>query len=185
MLPAYPLVLAVASADGTALTASTTATSILHASGKATLPAGSLQVGSIIKATLRGRMSNIATTPGTLTLDMRFGAVIISALGALNLNTAVNTNASFELELLAVIRALGTGTSANALVTGRMTSRSLIGSALVAAGGNQTIILPDTAPAVGTGFDSTASQAIDIFATWSLNNANSIQVHQSILELKV
>lgn len=185
MLPAYPLVLASAYADGAALTASVTATSILHGSGKATIPAGTLQLGSMVKATLRGRISNIATTPGTLTLDMRFGAVIISALGALNLNVAANTNASFELEILAVIRALGTGTSANALVTARCTSRALIGSALVAAGGDQTIILPDTAPAVGTGFDSTASQLVDVFGTWSLNNANSIQVHQSIIELKV
>lgn len=183
--PQYPLVLASASADGAALTASTTATSILHGSGKATIPAGSLQVGSVIKATLRGRMSNVVTTPGTLTLDMRFGSVVISSLGALNLNTTANTNASFEAEIIAVIRALGTGTSANALVTARVTSRCLVGSAAVAAGGNQTIILPDTAPAVGTGFDSSASQLVDVFATWSLNNANSIQVHQSFIELKV
>ena len=185
MLPAYPLILSSAYADGAALTASITATSILHGSGKAALPAGALQLGSTIKATLRGRVSNIITTPGTLTFDMRFGSVIISALGALNLNVAANTNASFELELIAVIRALGTGTAANAMVTARCTSRALVGAALVASGGDQVIILPDTAPAVGTGFDSTLAQAIDVFATWSLNNANSIQVHQSVIEFKV
>ena len=185
MLPAYPLVLASAGADGAALTASTTATSILNASGKATIPAAALQIGSIIKILLRGRVSTIATTPGTLTFDMRFGSIIISALGALNLNTTAQTNASFELELLATIRALGTGTAANALVTARFISRDLIGSVAVAAGGDGAIILPDTAPAVGTGFDSTIALPIDVFATWSLNNANSIQVHQSIIELKV
>lgn len=185
MLPGYPLVLASATNDGTALTASIAATSLLHGSGKAVIPAGALQIGSMIKATIRGRMSNIATTPGTLTFDMRLGAVVISALGALNLNTAANTNASFELELIATIRMLGAGASANALVTARATSRALIGSALVASGGNQTIILPDTAPAVGSGFDSSTALLVDVFGTWSISNANSIQVHQSVIELKV
>lgn len=185
MLPAYPLILAASQADGTALTASTTPTSILHASGKATIPAGALQVGSTIKVTLRGRISTVVTTPGTLTLDMRFGSVVISSLGAINLNTTAQTNASWEAEIVATVRALGTGTSANALVTARFSSRALVGSAAVAAGGVGVIVLPDTAPAVGTGFDSTASQLVDVFATWSLNNADSIQVHQSIIELKV
>ena len=186
MQPSVPLIIASASADGTALTNSTTATSILHGSGIGTIPAGALQVGSQIKMLLRGRMSTVVTTPGTLTFDMRLGSVIISALGALNLNTAAQTNASWELELLATIRALGSGTVANALVTGKFTSRALVGSAVVASGGNGIIVLPDTAPAVGTGFDSSAAQAVNVFAAWSVANAaNSIQVHQSLTELKV
>jgi hypothetical protein len=185
MMPSNPLVLASAYADGAALTASITATSILHASGKAVVPASSLQLGSFIKAYIRGRISTVVTTPGTLTLDMRFGNVVVSALGAIPLNIVAQANASFEAEITARITALGTGTAATALVMGRFTSRALVGSALVAAGGNGTIILPDTTPAVGTGFDSTAALLVDVFATWSLNNANSIQVHQSVLEFKV
>lgn len=184
MLPAYPLILASAYADGTALTASTTATSILHASGKATIPAGALQLGSIIRIQIWGRMSTV-TTPGTLTFDMRLNGVIISALGALTLNATAQTNASFQLELQAVIRALGVSTSANALVMGRLVTRALVGGVAAASGGGQVITLPDTAPAVGTGFDSTAALPFDVFATWGTNNANSIQVHQSLLELKV
>ena len=137
MLPGYPLVLASASADGAALTASVTATSIMPASAIATIPAGALQIGSLIKVMLRGRISNIITTPGTLTLDMRLGGVIISAFGAMALNTAAQTNATFEAELLATIRAVGTGTTANALCTGRFVSRSVIGSG--AAGTSPTV----------------------------------------------
>lgn len=186
MLPAYPLVLASAAADSTALANSTTATTILHGSGLATIPAGILQLGSTIKMLLRGRISTLTATPGTLTFDMRLGAVIISALGALPLNTTAQTNASWELELLATIRALGTGTSANAIVTGRFTSRALVGSVVPASGGDMLIILPDTAPAVGTGFDSSLAQAVNVFATWQTASAsNSILTHQSITEIKV
>lgn len=186
MLPAYPLVLAAAQTDGAALANSTTATNILHASGIPTIPAGALQVGSTIKVQVKGRISTLATTPGTLTLDVRFGSVIVFNGGAMTLNTTAQTNATFEFEALLTVRALGTGTSANILGTGRFTSRAVVGSAAAALGGAGTLLLPDTAPAVGTGFDSTAAQSVNVFATWQTANAsNSIQTHQSVVELKV
>lgn len=185
-LPAYPLVLASAQTDGTALANSTTATNILHASGTPTLAAGVLQVGSTIKVVVKGRISTLATTPGTLTLDVRFGSVIVFNGGAMTLNTTAQTNATWELEALLTIRALGTTTSANLLGTGRFTSRAVVGSGAAGTGGANTLLLPDTAPAVGTGFDSTASQQVTVFATWqTANAANSIQTHQSLIELKV
>jgi hypothetical protein len=186
MLPAYPLILASAQADGTALVSSTTATSILHGSGIATLPAGMLQVGSTLKLKLAGRISTLATSPGTLTLDVRFGSVIVANFGAMTLNTSAQTNASWELDALLTVRALGTGTAANVLGTGRFSSRAVVGSAAAGSGGAGSLLLPDTAPAVGTGFDSSAAQAINVFATWQTSSAsNSILVHQSLIELKV
>lgn len=186
MLPSYPLVLASASADGVALTNSVVATSIMPATAIATLAAGALQIGSLIKVMLRGRISTLTAAPGTLTLDLRFGSVIVSAFGAMALNVTAMTNATWETEILAVVRALGAGTVATALVTGRFGSRAVIGAAAAGAGGAGVLLLPDTAPAVGTGFDSTAAQAINVFATWSIANAaNSIQVHQAFVEIKV
>jgi hypothetical protein len=186
MLPGYPLVLAAAQTDGTALTNSTTATNILHASGIPTLAAGSLQVGSTIKVMVKGRVSTLATTPGTLTLDVRFGSVVVFNGGAMTLNTTAQTNATFEFEALLTVRALGTSTSANVLGTGRFTSRAVVGSAAAGSGGANSLLLPDTAPAVGTGFDSTTAQAINVFATWQTASAsNSIQTHQSLIEFKV
>ena len=186
MLPSYPLTLSSASADGPALSNSTAATTIMPASAIATIPAGALQLGSLIKITLTGRISTLATTPGTLTLDLRFGAVVVSAFGAMTLNVNAQTNAAWFAEFFAVIRAVGSGTAANALCTGRFASRAVIGSAAVGAGGAGALILPDTAPAVGTGFDSTLAQAVNVFATWSaLSASNSVQIHQAIVELKV
>ena len=186
MLPSYPLIFASAVGDSVALTNSTTPTTILPSSAVATVPAGSLQVGSLLKISLRGRISTFATTPGTLTLDVRFGAVVVSAFGAINLNTTAQTNASFAAEILAVVRSVGNGTLATALCTATLTTRAIIGAAAVAAGGVGAIVLPDTAPAVGTGFDSSAALAVNVFGTWSVANAaNSIQVHQALVELKL
>jgi hypothetical protein len=61
---------------------------------------------------------------------------------------------------------------------GRFTSESVVGSA---AGTALTTMLPATAPVVGTGFDSTVTNVVDLFGTWSLSNANSIQVHKFTL----
>lgn len=186
MFPAYPLVLSSSAADSTALANSTTATTILPKTALCSIPGGTLQVGSRLRIRLRGRISTVVTTPGTLTLDMRIGGVVVSAFGAMNLNTTAQTNATWEAELEAEIRSVGDGTTATALCTGRFNSRALIGSAAVAAGYAGAALLPDTAPAVGTGFDSTAACKIDCFGTWSVANAaNSIQVHQACVELMV
>jgi len=66
---------------------------------------------------------------------------------------------------------------------GTWTSEAVIGAALPAAGGAGVHLLPNAAPAVGTGFDSTAAQAVNLFGTWSVANAaNSILTHQYMVE---
>lgn len=164
--------------DGAALTASTTPTSILHPTAKVTLPANWFQVGRILLLKAQGRVSNIITTPGTLTLDVRFGGIVVANGGAMALNVVAKTNVPWSLEWMLTCRAIGNSTNANMMHQGNWTSESVIGSALPSAGGAGTHMLPNAAPAVGTGFDSTVAFTVDLFATWSLNNANSIQVHQ-------
>ena len=168
--------------DGTALTASVTATSILPAAAKFTLPANFFQIGKVLRVVAAGRVSNIITTPGTLTLDLRLGAVIAANGGAMALNVVAKTNVPWWLEWVLTCRAIGASTTANLMHQGLWCSESVIGSALPTVGGAGQHMLPNATPAVGTGFDSTAAQVVDLFATWSLNNANSIQVHQFALE---
>ena len=186
MLPGYPLLVSTATADGAALTNTLTATSIMPVSALAVIPGGALQVGSVIKVTVRGRISTVVTTPGTLTFDMRLGSVIVSAFGAIALNIVAQVNAQFQCEFIAVVRTVGSVTTANALCTGNFVSRAVINSPAAGSGGAGEAVLPETAPAVGTGFDSTASQIVNVFATWSVASAsNSIQIHQAFVELKV
>lgn len=172
-----------AQVDGTALANSNSATSILPAAAKFTLPANYFAIGKQLRVLALGRISTLITTPGTLTLDFRLGSVIAFTGGALNLNTTAQTNATWLAEIILTCRAIGASTSANLMGIGKFESRAVIGSAAVAAGGVGVQPMPDTAPAVGTGFDSTAAQTMDFFGTWSVANAaNSIQVHQFSVE---
>jgi len=164
--------------DGAALTASTTPTSILHASAKCALPANFFYVGRRLTLKACGRVSNIVTAPGTLTLDVRLGGVIVANGGAMALNIVAKTNVPWMLQWELTCRAIGATTTANIMHQGIWSSESVIGSALPTAGGAGQHMLPNAAPVVGTGFDSSAAQTLDLFATWSLNNANSILCHQ-------
>jgi|SRR5438132_2684944 len=166
--------------DGTALANSTTATSILPGAAKFTLPANYMAIGRALRITARGRISNIVTTPGNLTLDVRFGSVVVFNGGAIALNTTAKTNVTWSMTVDLVCRAIGASTSANMMGIGTLVSESLSGAT---ANFDSTTNLPVSAPAVGTGFDSTAAQVVDLFATFSVANAgNSIQLHNYILE---
>ena len=182
----YQETLATQQGDGPALTASTTATSILLGASKVVLPPGYLsRIGMVIKVTAQGRVSNIVTTPGTLTLDIRMGPsanIVVANGGAMSLNVVAKTNVPWILEWILTLRALGNGTLANFMHQGGWTSESVVGAAAPTAGGAGTHMLPNAAPAVGTGFDSTVAMIVDLFATWSLSNANSIQTHQYKVE---
>jgi hypothetical protein len=98
---------------------------------------------------------------------------------AMQLNATVNTNAAWELEVMLTCRAIGNGTQANLMGTGRFTSRSLLNAPAVGTTlGVGVALLPDTAPVVGTGFDSAdVTNVLDLTATFSLTG-NSIQLHQ-------
>jgi hypothetical protein len=174
--------LANTSADSTALTASVAATSILHTSGRAFINPNQWNVGTQLRATAFGRVSTVVTTPGTLTFAFRVGPtsnIIAFTTQALALVTAATTNVSWMLELLLTVRATGSGTAANLIGTGRFDSEINTGGS---AGVQISKLLPASAPAVGTGFDSTVANVADLFATWSISNANTIQTHQYSLE---
>lgn len=173
-----------AQGDGAALTNSTTATSILPPQAKFTFPANLFQIGTMMRVRAAGRISNLVTTPGTLTLDWRLGSVVVFNGGAMQLSTTAHTNVPWELEVLLTVRAIGNGTSANIMGQGRFFSQAANISGADPTTGHSFLMAPNTAPAVGTGFDSTAVQQADMFATFSVANAsNSIQLHQYLLEL--
>lgn len=169
-----------AQVDGTALTNSTTATTLLPPAAKFTLPANYFAIGRVLRLNAWGRISNIVTTPGTLTLDVRFGSTVVFNGGAMQLNATAKTNVSWRLIAMLTCRSIGASTSATMLGMGDWCSESATGSA---AGVANDIMMPASAPAAGTGFDSTTSQAVDMFGTFSIANAgNSIQLHSYSLE---
>lgn len=171
------------SVDGSALANSTTPTSLLPSTAgvpKYTMPAGFLQApGDQLLFKAHGRISNIVTTPGTLTLELRLGSVIIASSGAMVINTAAKTNVSWCAEWELTVNAVGGGTSANFMHQGKFFSESVVSSPAGTMGCHG---MPASAPAVGTGFDSGAAAVFDFFATWQTANAgNSIQCHRAAL----
>lgn len=177
-------------ADGPALTNSTVRTSILDPSAKIVIPANFWEVGKQLELNATGRISNVVTTPGTLTLDLDFlnptpAHVIVATSQAMGLNVVAKTNVTWSLYLLLTCKTVGAGTAATLMFTGNWMSESVVGSPLPSAGGSGALSIPASAPAVGTGFDSTVAQTLDMFATFSVNTATtSIQCHQfSLLTL--
>ncbi len=170
--------------DGAALTNTTTATSLLPVIAKPTLPANYLFAGKMFRVRATGRISTVVTTPGTLTIDFRLGSVNVFSSGAMALNIVAQTNTPWIYDAIMTVRAVGATTTANILGQGLWTSHAVIGASAIGTAGAASQIMPyNTAPAVGTGFDSTAAQLVDLFGTWSVANAaNSITCHQFIVE---
>jgi hypothetical protein len=164
-----------AQVDGTAVTGTTPAT-LLPPAAKFTLPANFFSIGKVLRLNAMGRISNIVTTPGTLTLDLRFGSTVVFNGGAVQLNAVAKTNVGWRIIALLTCRAIGT--AGNLFGQGDFTSESVVSSV---AGTANDAMLPASAPAVGSNFDTTLAQIVDMFATFSLTG-NSIQLHQYTLE---
>lgn len=150
---------------GSALTAASAA-SALPAAAKFTLDPNHFQyVGQqlIIKAS--GKISSVITTPGTARFDVRFGGTVVWDGLAILLDTvAGHTNVHWILDLTLTCRAIGT--SANLMGIGEWKSEDILGVPATAPKGSLTAMLPwNTAPAVGTNFDSTVAMQVDLFFT--------------------
>ena len=163
--------------DGTALSNTTTPTSIIAPAARFVLPSNLFQIGTKLRINAGGRISTVVTSPGNLTLDVRLGTVVVFNGGASALNVTAQTNTTWELEINLICRSIGASTSATILGIAKWWTRaSLNAPAVGTTTGVGVVLLPDTAPTVGTGFDSTASQAVDLFATWGTASAsNSIR----------
>ncbi len=172
--------------DGNAVTNTNTPTSILPGGGVFSVPANFLEyVGMNFMLEVRGRISNAAAGP-TLVLDFRMGGTVVAASQAMTLNASALTNQTFILRMLLTLRAIDSaagGSTANFMFTGEFISRAVVGAGAAGSTGVSTLLIPETAPAVGSGFDMTATNTANVFATWSTANAScSIQSHQATLE---
>jgi hypothetical protein len=170
------------SVDGAAMTAAATATSLLPAASRLTIaPNFFTRAGQMLRVKATGRVSNIVTTPGTLTLAVALGPtsnIAAWSSGTIALNTTAKTNVSWVLDLVLTLRAAGSGTSANFIGIGTWASESVVGAG---SGTALSALCPASAPAVGTGFDSTVTNILDLQATMSLTG-NSITCHQFDIE---
>lgn len=172
-----------AQGDGPQILNNSTAATIIPAASIITLPNNYFNIGKVLRLTISGGVSCVVTTPGTLILDLRLGAVIAFTTQAIPLNIVAKTNLPFHMQVLLTCRSIGAGTTATLIANGFFISETMVGAPAPAVGGSGCVIVPNTAPAVGTGFDSTAANAVNIFGKFSVTTATTqITLNQYILE---
>ncbi len=99
------------------------------------------------------------------------------------MSTTAHTTLPWWYEALLTCRAVGSSANfmGQAIATSQCLSLTAVADSTTTPA---TLLVPNTTPAVGTNFDSTTSQVIDMFATFSIANAgNLIQLHQFSLEM--
>jgi hypothetical protein len=163
--------------DGPVLNTSVAATSLLPGQAKLILPSQFFSTpGKAVRIKGSGRLSNIVTTPGTFTLDVRLNStpIIVFNGGAMQMSATVGTNNTFRFEMELVARTVGSGTATTLIGTGTVQCSGMTAT---------PTLMPATAPAVGTGFDMTVANVIDLFGTFSISNVgNSFTLHTYTVE---
>lgn len=155
---------------GSALTNTTTQTSVLNGQAKFTLPAQWLEfIGQKLRVKAAGVMSTAASTPGTFTWTVMFGSIAVYSGGASGTLATSASNAPWRLEIDLTVRSVGSGTAATVEGDGEFKSAALSAT---------TPIQVMACPGSLTGFDSTVASVVDLQGTWSVASAsNTITCH--------
>lgn len=180
MLQTWDQVLINANVVGSGPSNTTTETSVLPAAAKFTIPANFFYVGAMLRVTMCGQLSNVVTTPGTFDFKFKFGSTAVFDTGALPSSTTAHTTLPHWMDILLTCRAQGT--SANFMGQGKTHGIMCLtsGADLTTHG---TLMAPTTAPAVGTNFDSTATQQVDVSLTTSVSTSGTnYTAQQFVLE---
>lgn len=166
----------------------TTAKSLLGSStatgasdGIIILPPNFFRLGGILQVEAVIAISNIVTTPGTMNFQVKVGGVVAFDTGNIILTTTAHTTIPVFFKALLTCRSVGNGVlttlMGQAAIQGAMVQQSGTAAADALSGGN--VVMPNTAPAVGTGFDNTLANQLDFFGGFSISNAgNGMQVQQ-------
>lgn len=182
--PYFRQTLASQKAAGTLFNAYTTAKSILNVSELLPITGNFMQVGRRFKIHAFGGLSNIVTTPGTVTFQVMMGSVAVFSTGAIQMVTTAETLSPWILDVDMRLDSIGSGTAAKFMGGGLLSALNLtIGSGAAPTVTDTAIVVPVTAPAVGTGFDSTVSEILDLWVGFSISNAgNGVQLYDYYAE---
>jgi hypothetical protein len=171
-------------ADGPTLTAAATASCLPTQRANYTFPPHFFVPGKALRLTAMGRISCVVTTPGTARYDIQIGGTLCFDTLAMPLNIVAKTNVMWQLEVLLVCRAEGSGTGTTLMGHGKWLSEASINTALPATGpgpGGQSVPY-NTAPVVGGGFDNTSvSNAFAMRFTQTVATG-SMTLHTLLLE---
>lgn len=179
----YPQCLKTQHAAGTLLNTYTAAKSILNPQALLVIPAGFLQIGDVLEIDVSGGLSNIITTPGLMNFQMKLGPtanIAVFDTGTIQLNAAAHTTLPFWLKILLTLRSEGAA-AAQFMGQGFPHGVMFTKTAGQVDGVNSDAMVgaPATAPALGTAFDSTVANILDLWAGFTISSAgNGVQVQQ-------
>lgn len=182
------LLLANQQGAGSLLNTYTTAKSVINPQALVTLPPNYLTLGTELRVTVSGGISNVVTSQRTFTFQVMMGSIVVHTSGAILTTTTAHTLIPFEYEVNLRLDSVGSGTTAKFLAQGRLQGIMFVISGAVGdpTAGVGTIMCPNTAPAVGTGFDSTIANILDFWVGFSISNAgNGVQVYDIEHEQKM
>jgi len=154
----------------------TQATVTEASSGFVTLPPNFFQRGSLLVIDFLAAISNRVTGPDTFTINIKVGSVTAFTTGAITLTTTAHTNIPLKGKIELSCRTVGSGTQAALMGIAVLTAQMIQQGGTAAADSatlSNTIIMPNTAPAVGTGFDSTVANTLDFQTAQSFSGAGN------------
>lgn len=163
--------------SGSALTAAASAEMIPAVGRWAWSPSPLIRVGDLVAFRAFGKISCVATTPGTARFDLRIGSTVIADSGALNLNVVAKTNVPWWLDFEGFVSAIGSGTSATVTGLFRFTSEAVVGAAANTAGTNGTLLGPVGGAVAGSGFDSTITNIVTANFTQTVATGSMTCLH--------
>ena len=165
---------------GPTLATFTGPTSMLAPQAKYTFPSDFWYVGRSLYVRGTGQVSNVVTAQPTFLFDFRLGASVQWSSGAILTSTTAHTTLPFWFEIQMTCRAIGA--TANMMVQGWVASRAFIDLGATADAttiGHPWLLAPETAPAVGSNFDSNTALQADMQCTCGTSNAgNAITLQQ-------
>ena len=171
-------------ADGTTLSTSVTET-VISSDSLLTLPANVFaNPGKTFWCRFMGKVSNIVTTPGTVTFRIRFGGsgitgTQLAATGAVNFRTTASTDNLWYVEI--IMKALATGPATNSLSI-LTYGESFIANSAYAVADIASASLPPAGTSLATvaSMDGTIAQKLSLTAQFSVSNAgNAITVRDA------
>jgi hypothetical protein len=162
----------------------TAAKSVINQQDLYTFAPNFFQIGQKLRITIDAGLSNIATTPGTVTFQVMLGSIAVWTSGAIQLNATAHT--LLPIRLVVGLTCQLANTTVAGAVAKLMGQGVLTGVMFTLTAGQVDAVncpgafpVPATAPALGTAFDGTLSQTLDFWAGFSISNAgNGIQVAQ-------
>jgi hypothetical protein len=142
-----------------------------------TFPAQFFQfIGQMIRIRAAGRITTAASAPGTALFSVTNGTTAIFSQATWTPTVSI-TNGTWILDLTLTVRALDTNAAAGLtfITTGTFISAASPATAPV-------LLVPLTAPAVGSAWDNSATNVCDLWITWGTASTNTIICHQYQLD---